>query len=146
MSNLSQNLFLFLLAVLLESLNFAAFLQVKRFSDGQTVYGFVRVSGVGRLRGVGYGGEIAGQHHRHASLDGFFAVGLGEAALGEGDFGLLGGEHGLFLCSARCGVNALFRCDCSGVLADCHGHGSQHGVGFDCHGTRTSMGKETWNI
>ena len=50
------------------------------------MYDFVRLSGFGRLRGVGHGGKIAGQHYRYASPDRLLADGMGKAALGISDF------------------------------------------------------------
>ena len=59
------------------------------------MYDFVRLSGFGRLRGVGHGSKVAGQHHRHASPDRLLADGMGKAALGQGYLGFLSKQHGL---------------------------------------------------
>ena len=110
------------------------------------MYDFVRLSGFGRLRGVGHGSKVAGQHHRHASPDRLLADGMGKAALGQGYLGFLSKQHGLLFRPAGSSPDALFRCDCRRVLADFHSYGGQYGIGFSRHGTRASMGKKTWSI
>ena len=122
-------------------------IRLKRLEQyGKAVYDSVRLPGVGRFRGVGHGHQASGQHHRDAFAGGLPAGRLGEAPVGQGDFGFSGEQHGIFLRSARRGVDVVFRCDCGGVLADCHGHGRKHGVGIGSDGTCTSMGKKTWSI
>ena len=76
------------------------------------MYDFVRLSGFGRLRGVGHGGKIAGQHYRYASPDRLLADGMGKAALGQGYLRFLSKQHGVLFRSAGSGPDALFRCDC----------------------------------
>ena len=59
------------------------------------MYDFVRLSGFGRLRGVGHGGKLPGSIIGMLLLTAFLQMGWVKAALGQGYLRFLSKQHGV---------------------------------------------------